>query len=64
MVRDLLIGGFDLIEWPVEFGVFGIKAFIAHQLGVRLREGFGPRCGETQAQAIKTFNPDSTWEVG
>jgi DUF2950 family protein len=62
LVHNLMIGGFALIAWPVEYGVSGIKTFLVNQDGLVFEKDLGPRTGAL-ANATKTFNPDQTWDL-
>jgi hypothetical protein len=62
MVRGLLIGGFGLVAWPVEYGTSGVKTFLVNQSGVVYEKDLGTNTS-TLANAMKTFDPDRTWKV-
>jgi hypothetical protein len=62
VVHDLMIGGFGLVAWPVEYGLSGIKTFIVNDAGVVLEKDFG-RGADPKIREMKTFDPDSTWKV-
>jgi hypothetical protein len=62
MIHDLMIGGFALVAWPVQYGVSGFKTFIVNQDGVVYEKDFGPNTNSA-VQALKVFDPDDTWDV-
>ena len=62
MVHDLLIGGFGLVAWPIEYGVSGIKTFQVNQTGLIFEKDLGADT-VAKASAIKRFDPDSSWRV-
>jgi hypothetical protein len=55
-----MIGGFALVAYPARYRVSGIMTFIVNQDGVVYQKDLGPKTAEV-ANAIKTYNPDSTW---
>jgi len=62
MVHGLMIGGFGLIAWPVEYGTSGIKTFLVNQSGDVFEKDLG-RGTPARVLAITTFDPDPTWKV-
>jgi hypothetical protein len=62
MVHDLMIGGFALLAWPVEYGVSGVKTFQVNQDGLVYEKDLGPSTA-TAAKSITRFNPDKTWAL-
>jgi Protein of unknown function (DUF2950) len=62
VVHGLMIGGFALVVWPVEYGVSGIMTFIVNEDGVVYEKDLGPQTGAL-AKAMTKFNPDKTWRV-
>ncbi len=62
MVHGLMIGGFALVAWPVEYGVSGIMTFIVNQDGVVYQKDLGTKTG-AHASAMAKFNPDDSWDV-
>ena len=62
MVHGLMIGGFALIAWPVEYGVSGVKTFQVNQDGLVFEKDLGPSTA-TAAKSITRFNPDQTWAI-
>jgi hypothetical protein len=61
IIRGLMIGGFALVAWPAEYGVSGITTFIVNQDGVVYEKDLGPSTRRL-AEAMTTFNPDSSWQ--
>jgi hypothetical protein len=61
IIRGLMIGGFALVAWPAEYGVSGITTFIVNQDGVVYEKDLGPATRRL-AEAMTTFNPDSSWQ--
>jgi hypothetical protein len=62
VAHGLVIGGFALAAWPVEYGVSGIMTFIVNQDGVVYQKDLGPQTAAL-AKAITKFNPDKSWSV-
>ena len=62
VVHGLMIGGFALVAWPIEYGVSGIMTFIVNQDGVVYEKDLGPQTSSL-AKAMTKFNPDKTWRV-
>ena len=62
VVHDLVIGGFGLIAWPVEYGVSGMKTFQVNQTGLIFEKDLGADTA-AKASAMKRFDPDSSWRV-
>jgi hypothetical protein len=62
VAHGMMIGGFALIAWPVEYGVSGIKSFIVNQDGIVYEKDLGPQTS-TAVKAITKFNPDKSWAV-
>jgi hypothetical protein len=61
MVKGKMIGGFALVAYPAKYGSSGIMTFIVNHDGVVYQKDLGIKTGQT-AQAMKLFNPDSTWK--
>lgn len=61
VVRGLMIGGFALVAYPVEYGASGIKTFVVNQDGVVWEKDLGPRTTAI-ASVIRRYNPDGTWK--
>jgi hypothetical protein len=60
VVKGHMIGGFALVAYPASYGVSGIMTFIVNQDGVVHQKDLGPKTAQA-ANAMKTYNPDSTW---
>ncbi|WJF91365.1 DUF2950 domain-containing protein [Paraburkholderia bonniea] len=54
--------GFGLIAWPVEYGKTGVMSFIVNQEGQLYQKNLGPKSASAAA-AIKTFDPDPSWQA-
>jgi hypothetical protein len=61
VVKGKMIGGFALVAYPAKYGASGIMTFIVNQDGAVYQKNLG-RNTEKAAQAIKLFNPGSTWK--
>ena len=61
MVKGNMIGGFALVAYPAKYGNSGVMTFIVNHDGVVYQKDLG-RNTEKTAQAMKLFNPDSTWK--
>jgi hypothetical protein len=53
--------GFALIAWPAKYDDTGVMTFIVNQDGVIYEKDLGPGTAAAAA-AIRSFNPDSTWQ--
>ena len=53
--------GFALIAWPAKYDDSGVMTFIVNQDGVVYEKDLGPGTASAAA-AIRSFNPDSTWQ--
>lgn len=62
VVRGLMIGGFALVAYPVEYGVSGVRTFVVNHGGVVWEKDLGPRTTAI-ASGIRRYNPDATWKV-
>jgi Protein of unknown function (DUF2950) len=60
VVRGHMIGGFALLAFPARYGVSGIMTFLVSHEGVVYQKDLGPKTTQI-AEAMKTYNPDSTW---
>jgi hypothetical protein len=60
VVKGHMIGGFALVAYPAAHGVSGIMTFIVSHDGVVYQKDLGPKTTQA-ANAIKAYNPDSTW---
>ena len=62
VVRGLMIGGFALVAYPVDYGVSGVKTFVVNHDGVVWEKDLGRRTTAI-ASAIRRYNPDATWKL-
>jgi len=62
VVHGMMIGGFALVAWPVQYGISGIMTFIVNQDGIVYEKDLGAQTGVV-AKAMKKFNPDKSWTV-
>jgi Protein of unknown function (DUF2950) len=53
--------GFALIAWPAKYDDTGVMTFIVNQDGVLYEKDLGPNTAAAAA-AIKSFDPDATWQ--
>jgi hypothetical protein len=60
VVRGVMIGGFGIVAYPVEYGVSGIKTFLVNHDGIVWEKDLGPAT-RTVAPVMKRYNPDKTW---
>ena len=60
VVKGHMIGGFAAVAYPATYAVSGIMTFIVSHDGTVYQKDLGPRTAQL-ANAMKTFNPDSTW---
>lgn len=63
---DYLIGqrmtrGFALVAWPAKYGDSGVMSFMISHEGEVFEKDLGPD-GEKLANAMKRFDPDSSWK--
>ena len=61
VVKGKMIGGFALVAYPAQYGVSGIMTFVVNHDGIVYQKDLGENT-EKAAQAMKLFNPDSTWQ--
>ena len=62
VVRGLMIGGFALVAYPVEYGLSGVRTFVVNHDGVVREKDLGPRTTAIAA-AIRRYSPDATWKL-
>ncbi len=55
-----LSGGYAVVAYPVEYESSGVETFMINQDGVLYQKDLGDKTAKL-AEAIKAFNPDSTW---
>jgi hypothetical protein len=60
-VKGNMIGGFALVAYPAKYASSGVMTFIVNHDGVVYEKDLG-RNTEKTAQAMKLFDPDSTWK--
>jgi len=60
VVNGKMIGGFALVAYPAKYGSSGVMTFIVNHDGAVYQKDLGQDT-EKAAQAIKLFDPDSTW---
>ena len=61
LVNGRLFGGFAVVAYPSSYGVSGVKTFIVNHEGIVYEKDLGEATG-TKAAALKTYNPDKTWQ--
>jgi len=61
LAHGTLLGGFALVAYPAKWDNSGVMTFIVNQDGVVFEKDLGPNT-VAAAKAIKTFNPDDTWQ--
>ncbi len=61
IVKGNMIGGFALVAYPAKYGSSGVMTFIVNHDGVVYEKDLGKNTEKT-AQAMKLFDPDSTWK--
>jgi hypothetical protein len=59
--KGKLVGGFAIVAYPARYLVSGIKTFMVNQEGIVYQKDLGQKT-ERLAKAMKTFDPDKTWE--
>jgi len=60
MIDGKMTGGFAIVAYPAEYRSSGVMTFIVGSDGVVHEKDLGKKT-ETEAKAIKSFNPDSSW---
>jgi len=60
IVKGKMIGGFALVAYPAEYGNSGVMTFIVNHDGKIFEKDLGKNT-RSAAQAMKEYNPDSTW---
>ncbi len=56
-----MIGGFALVAYPAKYASSGVMTFIVNHDGVVYQKDLGRNTAKA-VQAMKFFNPDSTWK--
>ncbi len=62
VAHGLLLGGFAMVAWPVQYGVTGIHTFTVNQDGVVYQRDLGAQKDPLKAP-VTTFNPEAGWRV-
>ncbi|HKU00915.1 MAG TPA: DUF2950 domain-containing protein [Paraburkholderia sp.] len=62
MENGQLANGFALVAWPAQYGKTGVMSFIINQDGKLYQKNLGPN-GARTAAALKSFDPDSSWQA-
>ena len=60
MVDGKMTGGFAIMAYPVEYRSSGVMTFLVGSDGIVHEKDLGKKT-ETEAKAMKSFNPDSSW---
>lgn len=60
IINGHMIAGFALVAWPAEWSNTGVMTFIVNQQGKVYEKNLGPKTS-TIANALTTYDPDSTW---
>jgi len=60
-VKGNMIGGFALVAYPAKYASSGVMTFIVNHDGVVYQKDLGRNTAKA-VQAMKLFNPDSTWK--
>ncbi len=61
LVGGRMTNGFALIAWPVQYGETGVMSFMVSHDGQVFEKDLG-KAGASTAQAMKSFDPDSSWK--
>ena len=62
VVEGVMIGGFALVAFPVEYRVTGVKSFIVSYDGIVYERDLGPDTLKI-GQNMERYNPDKTWRA-
>ena len=62
LVDGKMTGGFAIMAYPAEYRSSGVMTFIVGSDGVVHEKDLGKKT-ETEAKAMKSFNPDSSWHT-
>ena len=60
-INGQLRAGFALVAWPAVYGDTGVMTFIVSHAGRVYQKDVGPDT-DPVARAMRTFDPDSTWQ--
>jgi Protein of unknown function (DUF2950) len=61
IVNGKMSEGFAFVSYPAEYRSSGVMTFIVSQDGVVYERDLGKKT-DVRAQALKGYNPDSTWQ--
>lgn len=61
IVGGRMTSGFALVAWPSQYGETGVMSFMVSHDGEIFQKDLGKN-GAATAEAMKTFDPDSSWE--
>lgn len=61
-VRNLMLGGFAFVAYPVEYGVSGIKTFVVNHEGVVWERDLGARTAAV-ASTMRKYDPGKLWKL-
>ena len=62
VVKGRMSGGFALVAWPAQYDTTGVMTFIVNRDGSVHESDLGPDTAKV-AQAMTSYDPDSTWKV-
>jgi len=60
VIAGRMRSGFALIAWPIEYGQTGVTSFMISHDGALYQQDLGPGTN-TEAPAVRSFNPDAGW---
>ena len=61
IVGGRMTNGFAIVAWPAQYGETGVMSFMVSHDGQVFEKDLGKN-GATTAQAMKSFDPDSSWK--
>jgi hypothetical protein len=61
IVGGRMRNGFAAIAWPIKYGQSGVMSFMVSHDGIVFEKDMG-KDGAAAAEAMKTFDPDSSWQ--
>ena len=62
LINGNMIGGFELVAWPAEYGNSAIMTFIVNQQGLVYQKDLGSKTAKIVA-GMKVYDPDKTWTI-
>jgi hypothetical protein len=62
VVEGVMIGGFALVAFPIEYRVTGVKSFMVSYDGIVYERDLGPDTIKI-GQNMERYNPDKTWRA-